>query len=636
MVKKATDSKHRIFDERKRTFMLDFAMEDSRIRESLVKDLPAYNELLSLKATSFEEFALQHYENGQISCPYCNKHENVRFKSEGIYFCRSCNKSFTVNHNSISSGTKCDALKWMKVLTCLLNGFSINKTCEYCDITVTTYYKIRNRLFYAMQVLLADIKLYGVIEVDNTFIRCSYKGTDLRESEFEEDSIFFVPNFIPREARQRGGAYFKNEYNSNSVCIYTAIDDHGHVLTRFAGIGMTNYQTLKHYIPKQIYLLTVPKKDPFKFINTKEKKCNNSTSPGTQSIMVSDREKSIEKYAKHVGINLESHIYRKNGVQLKLKKEAHNIQRVNALHHRLKDFLHKHHYVSTKYLPGYLVLFEFIENTGASREAIGQLFYILSKPNFGKPSKFFTELYTMPNYLQEWLHSDHPLSKLPYNKILAFYLFYQFKNKDVASNTDITLNDIEDETGYTAPTIRKIYRDLKAAGYKDLILAHFKNVFPSEQSDQKKTSGKSPLPQRAPETINAVVLAIYDEYAPLRKLPASQRPRLQDFLEEKNRQYGTNYTRQNMYAKFKYIQEAGIRPPLDDLQKPEKLIRTEKAINILRDYENTINNHRENGEPIPDSFEICCVLSKKYSLAPSTIMGYLTFARGIRRENNKN
>ncbi len=634
---KKGNTAHRIFDERKRAFLQDFAKEAPQIRDDIVKDLPAYNKLLSLNAMSFEDFALQQHaierktsydeDNPPTpTCPYCNQYKTVGPKGEGFYRCYSCNKSFTANYESISSGAKCDALKWMKVLMCLLDAFSIKKTCEYCDISITTYYKIRTRLFYAMQVLLQDLKLYGVIEVDNTFIRCSYKGANLYESEFEEDSIFFVPSFVPRASRQRGGASKKSEQNYNTVCIYTAIDEYGHVLTRFTGIGATNYQSLKHYIPKEKYLLSVPKTDPFaNFV--KKTSSTNSSFPGKPSKMVADKEKAIEKYANYIGIDFESHVYRRNGVQISLSKDCYNIQRVNALHRRLKDFLQKHHYVSTKYLPGYLVLFEFIENTGASSKAIGEIFNILSKPKFGKPSKYFNELYIMPNYLQEWLIGDNPLSKHPYNKIMSYYLYHQLKNKSDYPDFDMNLDDISNETGYTAPTIRKTYRDFKAAGYHNLIIEHFETLIP-KASKVSKTRKPSP----APATINPIVLAIFDEYSDIRKLPKSQRPKLDDFIAEKNKQYGTNYKRPNLYAKFQYIVDNGIRPPLEELSVYPKYCGrsiTKKHVEIYQEYENLVMSFREEGKVIPKRCELERILATKFSLSPQSINSGIKIVKGF-------
>lgn len=59
MTKKNDKKQHRIFEERKREFLSLFAKEAQEIRDSIVKDLPAYNAILFILAESFEEVALR-------------------------------------------------------------------------------------------------------------------------------------------------------------------------------------------------------------------------------------------------------------------------------------------------------------------------------------------------------------------------------------------------------------------------------------------------------------------------------------------------------------------------------------------------------------------------------------------------
>lgn len=625
-------SKRRIFDERVSMYLCEFSKESPDVRDSIVNNLPAYNTLLSLKASSFEEFALQLWaEENNLdytketlplpNCPYCGSNKKVGTKGKGMYRCNTCNHSFAANYKSIASGSKVDALTWMKVLRCLLDFAGMTKTCEYCSITNSTYYNIRNRLFYAMQVLLDDLKLYGIIQVDNTFVRSSYKGMNLQESQFDEDSIFFDATFKPRAARNRGGAYNHLELNANSICIFTAIDDSGHVLTRFTGIGAANYKTLKHYVPENKYLKTVPSKDPFLY--HKKQKKEQISLPEECSIIIADKEKAIEKYAHGIGMDIETHVFRRNGKQIRLSENSYDIQRVNALHKRLKEFLQKHHYVSTKYLPGYLILFEFIENTGASDGAIRKLFQILSKPNFDKPSGFFEELYTMPNYLEEWLIDDNPLNKFPHSKLLAFYMYDCKKQSKEYQGKNISMRDIVDETGYTEKTIRKYYREFVNAGYRDLILSYFEKI--------TKTKKKITKTEIAPKTINPIVLAIYDEYVKIKELPLGKRPTFEQFLEQKNKEYGTEYNRTNMYAKFKYIETHNIREPL----KPEPQTKKEKygpksiqkGFEFFQEYEKILLSYREKGLPLPRRLHILKQIGDKFGFSPNTVELYMCHAR---------
>lgn len=620
------------FKNRVSMYLEDFSKEAPDIRDEIVRVISAYNAVLSLKAQSFEELALRFYaqERGEVfdkdnppvpTCPKCHVHTSVGTKGSDLYRCRKCNISFTANHNSVSSGTKCEPLVWMQVLQSLLNCVTVAKTCEYCKIAPDTYYQIRNRLFHAMETVLDDVKLYGHIKADNTYWRASYKGLKLKESEFDEDSIFYDPIFIPREARDRGSKNSVDEISSNSICIFAAIDDRGHVLTRFVGMGNTNYNSLKHYVPQSNYLFSVPELDPFKELMKPQRSAPSSV-PGEQTLLITDKEAAFGKYAKYIGIPIESRVFRKDSVQLKVKENEHDIQKVNALHHRLKVFLRQHNYVSSKYLPGYLTLFEFIENTGASEEAINRIFEVLARPGFDKPASFFKEKYAVPNYLEEWMIGDHPLRKIPFKKLYAFVLYDQLKNKDLYPEHDWTLDKIIEEVNMTGPTIRKNHRDLKEAGYRDAIVKFFKHEYPLKKIPKPEKS----IADIAPGTINPIVLAIYDELSAIRELPIEQQPVFEDFLEEKNKHYGTNFKRSNLYAKFRYIEEKGIRPPMKILNKnPRKNPRTRfKPKEVTEAYEALKNSYRARGENVPKKDQLLLIIGERFELSPTTVSSYIT------------
>lgn len=425
------DSENYDFSDGKRNVLLLFAHQSPEVRESIIRDLPAYNAMLSLDTDSFGELALKviakqrgvPYSKSSPpvpNCPYCGKVETVTKKTGYMYRCKTCKHSFEANFNSISSGYT-DALTWMKVLQCMLDLVSVSETCERCGIHKNSYYTIRNHLFYGLQLLLNDVKLSGEVQVDNTFVRVSYKGMDLHASDVPEDSVFYQEMFKPRPGRKRGGSYLMAERNANSVCIFTGIDDKSRVIARYCGVGMSNYSKMKEYVPTDKFLLAVPEKETLADL-LKTPTTEPKTVPGDATIVVADKELSLEKYARYLGVEFESHVFRKNGVQLRV--DGRNIQRVNALHKRLKSFLRDCNYVSTKYLPGMLLLFEMRENFGTNPDpkVIQALFEILATPNLGKPASFYDEMYSVPNYLLEWFQDETVLKgKLPYNKLLERY-----------------------------------------------------------------------------------------------------------------------------------------------------------------------------------------------------------------------
>lgn len=631
------------FSDKKQAVMRLFAQQSPEVRESILRDLPAYNAMLSLDTDSFGELALKviakqrgdPYSKSSPpvpDCPYCGKHETVTKKTGYMYRCKPCKRSFEANYNSISSGYS-DALLWMKILRCMLDFVSVSETCKRCGIHKNSYYTIRNHLFYGLQLLLDQVKIFGEVQVDNTFVRVSYKGMDLHASDEPEDSVLYEAIFKPRPGRERGGKYLMAERNANSVCIFTGITDRSRVIVRYNGIGMSNLRAMTQYVPTDKFLLEVPKEEPLsdllKTPNTEPK-----TFAGDKTIMVADKEVSLENYADHIGVEFESHVYRKNGVQL-CQYGGRDIQRVNALHKRLKEFLRRCNYVSTKFLPGYLLLFEMRENFGSNPDdkVIQALFEILATPNLGKPASFYEEMFSVPNYLLEWFEDKNVLNgKLPYNKLLAFYLYDHIRNKAqyLASGSDvkITMEYIEKETGYSAPTIRKFYKDLMVAGYREKILRYF-----GEPDETEKQSKKT---KKAATTFNPIVLTIYDEYSQIRRLPESQRPRFSDFLNEKNEQYGTCFKRTNMLAKFKKIEESGIREPMPEYNKefdPLKDRRLGVAVKVSKEYDDILMKYREQGDNPPKRDVITEKLAIKYGVSKGSIDQYIPKGRKYRKEH---
>ncbi len=613
-----------------------FSRESPQIREKLACDLPAYNTLLSLHAKTFEEFALIlrarqqgidytdplfSFKSIKLECPKCGETKKIFRAKENSYLCKSCNSKFSLNPNSISSGTNCSSLTWMKVLHCLLEFYSVKRTCKYCNISANTYYNIRTRLFYAMQLMMDEVKLYGEIQCDNTFARVSYKGSDLTEVDYPEDSLFDIVDYIPRQAKKRGGSSSSAERNLNSICIFTAIDNYGHSVVRYVGIGAATATKLQRAVPEQKYLHNIPTKDPFEL--TKHK-----TSPykmsGSKSFFVSDKEAAIAKYADKISFPIETHVYRRNNKQTKLPKTAHNIQRVNALHKRLKEFFRKTNYVSSKYLPGFLIFFEFIENTGATTQAIGKLFEILVTKETGRPSAFFKDLYTTPNYIFEWTQDHTVLKNLSYNQLLAAYLYHNKKTNSM----DISMEEILEQTGYQSnASVRRIYKNIASAGAIELVCLNMKQM--TEKNDTSvilPKSRKEPIPQH--------MLYIYDEYVKILQSPIFKQITFRELLAKINAELHTNYSKGNVWWFFHRIERENERDTdimeLKQMRthlRANDLILSETEMERGRKCLTTLNRvraeYRKNNQPLPHRDELLQEVASQVGLAPSTVAKYI-------------
>jgi len=552
-------SDHNKVDERRKHFFRLFKAEAPFLRDKIARELPAYNLLLSMEAESFNDIALRIIakERGVVfdpehpprpTCYKCKQHDKVGTKGDQGFYCSRCRKKFQATHGSIVANKNISDESFLQVLLCILDGYTIARTCELCGISSTTYYRVRNKIFYAMELLVSQASLYGNVQADCTFVKVSYKGVDLHEYEFDETTLFFDEEvFVPRSSRKRGGAYAIAERNANSICLLSFIDDRFHTRTFMCGTGLASAAVIRKHVPDGVILPTVPETDPFaKFLRKRKKPPE--TKPGDQTLLVTDKEAALEKYAKDIGIPHEAHVFRSKGVQRKLSKNQHDIQRVNMVHARLKRFLAEAGGISTKYLPGYLVLFDFIMMTDKNPNAVSELIEILCTPGLGRDPEFYQSRFSVPNYLEEWFSGDHPLKKLQYTQLWAFYLYDRIRNKeDYLDIEPVTMKYIMEATNYSSARIRQNYQNLLNAGYRSLILAYFGEILESKST---RGNPKAKVPP--------VIQKLHEEWSAYLRGEKGPRPTFAEFVRVKNEQYQLKYTEAQLRYQFKRAEELEI------------------------------------------------------------------------------
>ena len=537
-----------------------FKGESANIRKELVRNLGVLDMLIDMKAFSFEDFALIkaaraigfdtsapafNLDNIVPPCPNhdCGEIENIRKEKESnMYTCRKCKTRFSATKDSIVSGSKESVETWLNVLLCILNYFSISKTCEVCGINTMTYYYIRNRLFLGMKETLKELKLYGKIQVDNTFPLRSYKGQDIYVTESEEDSEFFNDEFYPREPRKRGGSYSMDEKNENHLCVFFAVDDTGHVMGKYVSVGQPDNSDLYWKLGTDWFLDTVPEKDPFDIF--KRKKASSSKA-GDKSLLIADKEGAIRVYANRVEIPLDAKVFRREGKQVKLRKGANHIQTVNNVHSKFKTMISRRNFFSSKYLPGFIVLFEFIENTGATTEAIERLFEVLATPGLMTSKESIDSMFILPE--EKPFASFFPLELRKYNmnQLYGVYL-YELKSKETKRSEVISTNEIVERTNYSIGRIRTLHKKLSEKGYIKEIVKYF---------ELEKTGSEN-------TKFSPDILEMYDAWNNISTTTRLGEYPFSKFLKEQNEMRGTHFSAGAIHYKFKEIEKNGIRPPL--------------------------------------------------------------------------
>lgn len=263
-----------------------------------------------------------------VACKHCGSIDFVKNGKDRHghtrYICKDCHKTFSRTTDTLVSGTHKDADVWKKYISLMLDGKSIAYCAAQCNLSTQTSFDWRHKILNALSESAFSESLTGLIEMDEMFIRISYKGNHKNSKNFT----------MPRESFHRGT---DNRFgdNASKACLLCGVERN----KAFFGI-----------IPCR-GLLNVPMLSKV-FDNRLEQ----------ESIVMTDGSHAYLKYFKDRNdvehISLAGH---KNGKKPEVKGAFH-INNVNALHKRFRDFLNKYNGVSTKYLGNYLSLFLWMEN----------------------------------------------------------------------------------------------------------------------------------------------------------------------------------------------------------------------------------------------------------------------------------
>ena len=126
-----------------------------------------------------------------IGCPHCDSRDVVHWgKASALprYRCKGCQRTFNGLTKTPLAGLRMKD-KWPAQAEAMIDGVSIAKAAERCDVDYTTAFRWRHRFLMS----LAGDKpgaLSGIVEGDETFILESFKGKR---------------SGLPRKARKRGG-----------------------------------------------------------------------------------------------------------------------------------------------------------------------------------------------------------------------------------------------------------------------------------------------------------------------------------------------------------------------------------------------------------------------------------------------
>ena len=254
-------------------------------------------------------------------CMHCG---SVRFvkngrRPDGVqrYLCRSCGRSFLATTNSIVSGTHKRLSVWMKYFQCMKEGATLVESAQKCDISIATAFQWRHRILDCMKEIGDNVCLGSTVEADETFFDLSYKGNHKQSSRFT----------MPRKAHSRGGEVHFKGLSSEKVCVMCAVNEQGVSLSKVGKLGKVSSECVEKAFSGRI---------------------------AADAVLVTDNERAYRRFSEESGVML---VQMETGQRT---KEGFNIQRINAYHSRIKEFVRHFHGVSTKYLNNYLAWYNLL------------------------------------------------------------------------------------------------------------------------------------------------------------------------------------------------------------------------------------------------------------------------------------
>lgn len=244
-----------------------------------------------------------------------DRHGHTRFK------CKDCGVIFGELTGTTVFGSHKDVRTWKRYISLLLDGRSIAKCAEECNISNQTSFVWRHKILNALTSKSFAPSYNGLIEMDEMYVRISYKGNHKNSKSFT----------MPRKAFKRGSD--NHIPGNNSKASILCIVERDKV---FSGLitcrGTLNLPLLTEILDERISVESIVLTDGLRAYNQYFQNKN------TEHIVLPAREKKPTV------------------------KGPYHINNVNALQRRFRRFLNDYNGVSTKYLNNYLALFLWLEN----------------------------------------------------------------------------------------------------------------------------------------------------------------------------------------------------------------------------------------------------------------------------------
>ena len=237
-----------------------------------------------------------------------NYKRNGRKNGTQRYLCKNCNKSFSITTNTILNYTKIKYWQLYKLIKCLLDAKPVAEISEEIQMSKTEVYYLEIKIFKALEKTFNDIKLRGVVQVDEKYFRINFKGT-------KHDKM-------PRKTKHSGSQDLKIGINNELSCVIVAIDEYDSIIVKVVGNGNVTTKYIENALSGKIE---------------------------ENSIIITDSKSSYIKFARDNNLILKQIPDGKHSVE-----DKYNLNNVNELILELENYINRvKRGVSTRHLQQY-------------------------------------------------------------------------------------------------------------------------------------------------------------------------------------------------------------------------------------------------------------------------------------------
>ena len=123
------------------------------------------------------DLSIEEHSKAKDCCPHCLGNKIIRWGESGglqRYRCKACERTFNGLTKSPLAKLR-NREKFSTYIQCLRYGLTLRAAAKHCSISLKTSFRWRHRFLAGPQSHKSP-ELSGIIEIDETFFRESFKG----------------------------------------------------------------------------------------------------------------------------------------------------------------------------------------------------------------------------------------------------------------------------------------------------------------------------------------------------------------------------------------------------------------------------------------------------------------------------